>query len=378
MKSFSVQHYLLLGLIAWGLPGAFIGGSTALFVTASAALPVWLLAKQPSDTSIDLLRKVGPTGSLALLILTLMYLLLDALVGRQKFDINMFLVATSTSNFIDSANAMVSQGRGVIDLLGAILVVLPFALIDTARMSQVPIRLALWGGAIIYIFYDTGISRGYLLITVLSIFLGINMKPRNLIWAGCLALAAFIAASAARGDFDEVAFANPLFDAIVWPYINLGLMIENNCGGASSLDFIAEFVKKFLPAFLVQKEIFSFNIEMTKCIYPSFLDAVGSISIFTWLGEMYYYGPGGLTSFVAGILLALLCRFVDVRLTRLQLHSLRVFSGMMCIVLLRSRIQDVFSFLLFLMIFLVILQIFTERIHGARRKRTHVLAVSEA
>jgi hypothetical protein len=289
-----------------------------------------------------------------------MYLLIDALAGRQKFDINMFLSLTATSTFIDSANDTVSQGRGVIDLLGAMMVVLPFALIDTARLAPVAVRIAMWSTGIIYIFYDVGISRGYLLMAVLSIFLGKNMKATNLLWSVGIAMVAFFAASAVRGDFDELAFSNPLFDAVAWPYINLGLFLESNCGNAGWSDFITEFAKKFLPAFLVPKEIFSFNIEMTRCIYPSFMGTVNSISIFTWLGEMYYYGPSLLTSIAAGVLLALFCRLVDARVNQMQLHSLRVFSGLLCIVLLRSRIQDVLSFLLLLFIFLIVWQVLTR------------------
>lgn len=175
-----------------------------------------------------------------------------------------------------------------------------------------------------------------------------------------MALPVFFAASAARGDFDELAFSNPLFDGIIWPYINLRLFLESNCCNADWIDFITEFAKKFFPAFLVPKEVFSFNIEMTRCIYPSFMDTVNSISIFTWLGEMYYYGPNVLTSITSGFLLALLCRLVDARVSQMQLHSLRVFSGLLCIVLLRSRVQDVLSYLLLLFIFLIIWQVLAK------------------
>lgn len=357
MSSLSIQHYILLGLLAWGLPGVLVSGSSALLITACTALPVWMLSNRLTNIPAELPRKVEAISLITVLLLTLAYLFFDALLGRQKFDMNMFLAPLATANFIDSANDSVSQGRGVIDLLGAMMVVLPFALLDTARLAPVAVRIAMWCTGIIYIFYDTGISRGYLLMAVLAIFLGRNFKVRNLLPSVSIALVAFFAASAVRGDFDELAFSNPLFDGIVWPYINLGLLLESNCGNADWGDYITEFTKKFLPAFLVPKEVFSFNIEMTRCIYPSYMDIVSSISIFTWLGEMYYYKPNVVTSIIAGLLLAFLCRLVDARVNQMQLHSLRVFSGLLCIVLLRSRVQDVLSFLLLLFIFLIFWQV---------------------
>lgn len=352
MKSLSVQHYVLLGLLAWGLPAVLVSGGSALLITVCTALPVWLFSKRLDSISVGLSRKVETDRLIIVVLLTFIYLFLDAFIGREKLDINLFLAQTATRTFIDNANDTVSQGRGLIDLLGAMMVVLPFALIDTARLAPVALRIVMWFMAIVYIFYDTGISRGYLLMAILSIILGRNFKVKNLLISVIVASSAFFAASSVRGDFEELAFSNPLFDGIAWPYINLGLLLESNCGNADWRDFVTEFAKKLLPAFIVPKEVFSFNIELTKCIYPSFTDAVNSISIFTWLGEMYYYGPNVMTSLIAGVLLALLCRLVDARVNQMQLYSLRIFSGLMCIVLLRSRVQDVLSFLILLIIFL--------------------------
>jgi len=359
MKSFGIAHYVLLGLLAWGLPGVFIGGISAFFISVCIALPLWLFRRFPPSFAHT--RTVGQGGTITVLLLTLMYLLFDMLIGRQKFDSNMFLVVSATANVIDTANETVSQGRGPTELLGAMMVVMPFTLIDTARQTSKTLRAAIWCVSLLYIFYDTGISRGYLLMAVLSVAIGTATRFRNLIGAGCLALTAFIGASLARGDFDEVSFSNPLFDGIVWPYINLGLLLQSDCGGASWIDFIIEFVKKFVPSILIPKEIFSFNIEMTRCIYPSIINTVESISIFTWLGEIYYYGPNYLTAIVAGVFLAVLCRQIDIRLQQMQLPILRIFAGLMCIVLLRSRVQDVFSFLLFLWIFLIFYQFISRQ-----------------
>jgi hypothetical protein len=84
-----------------------------------------------------------------------------------------------------------------------------------------------------------------------------------------------------------------------------------------------------------------------------FGDVVGSISIFTYLGELFYYAPSPLTAFIAGALMAALALVVDRMLLAQELLSTRVFAGLMCIVLLRSRVLDVMSFLLFLLCFLL-------------------------
>jgi hypothetical protein len=192
-----------------------------------------------------------------------------------------------------------------------------------------------------------------LLIATASLLIGLRLSFFRAVAAALISLAVFFVASAFRGDFEETAFANPLFDAAVFPYINLALMLDADCGSAAWTDYVMEFAKKFLPGFLVAKDIFSFNVEMTLCIYPGFGVDVQSISIFTWMGEMFFYGPSEFTGLAAGVILASLAFVIDRQLVAMKLDSVRLFSGMMCIVLLRSRVLDVASFLIFLILFLV-------------------------
>jgi hypothetical protein len=144
-----------------------------------------------------------------------------------------------------------------------------------------------------------------------------------------------------------------LFDGIVWPFINLGLMLNGNCGSAPWYSFIAEFLKKFLPTFLIPKTIFSFNLEMHLCLYPSADNTVTAVSIFTWLGEIFYYKPSLLTALIAGCLLGIMARAVDRRFVRYHMYSARLFAGLFSIFLLRSRSQDVFTLLIAQLIFLI-------------------------
>jgi len=353
LRNLTLPHYVLIGLLAWGLPGIFIAGGPALLAVAAASLPVWLCtlgsrADQPVLTGFEF------KNHRFVLLVVLIYFLLDATVGRQKFADNLFFSKAAVASFIGAANASVSQGRGIAELLGAIAIFIPFTLWDFARRARPRLQLFLYLLALMLIVYEIGISRGYLFMAVLSILLGSRLNPRSMAFSFSGAVVVFMLASYVRGDFNDISFSNPLFDGVAWPYLNLSLLLAKNPPGGTSLDFIMEFMKKFIPSFLYQKEIFSFNIEMTKLIYPRFEDFVESISIFTYLGELLYYKPILFTSSIAGILLGILSRFAE-RLIRLKrLDSTRIFSGLMCIVLLRSRIQDVFSFLIFLTIFLLL------------------------
>lgn len=353
LKNLTLPHYVLIGLLAWGLPGMFIAGGPAVVAVAAASVPVWLCtlgsrADQPVQTGFEF------KNHRFILLVVLGYLLLDATLGRQKFADNLFFSKAAVASFIGAANASVSQGRGIAELLGAIAIFIPFTLWDSARRARAQLKPTVYLLALILIVYEIGISRGYLFMAVLSILLGSRLSPRSMAFGFSGAMVAFLLASHVRGDFNDIYFSNPLFDAIAWPYLNLSLLLAKNPPGGTFLDFTLEFMKKFIPSFLYQKEIFSFNIEMTKLIYPRFEGYVESISIFTYLGELLYYKPVLLTSTIAGALLGILSRFAERLISLKRLDSTRIFCGLMCIVLLRSRIQDVFSFLIFLTIFLLL------------------------
>jgi hypothetical protein len=210
----------------------------------------------------------------------------------------------------------------------------------------------LWIASIIFLFYEAGIGRGMLLMAVLSIVAGRTSNWRRLALAGCLALAMFSAASFFRGDYN--ATQSPLLDGITAPYINLTLMLNSGCGTHHWYNFIAEFFKKFVPAFLIAKKVYPFNLEMTLCIYPTADDSIDAVSIFTYLGEIFFYKPALLTALFAGSFLGILSREVDRRLVRYRLFTARLFAGCLCVVMFRSRVLDALSFLLSQVVFLLI------------------------
>jgi hypothetical protein len=368
MNRLSVAHFILFGVLAWGLPSMIVAGAMAVLLALTTAFPlVWLLwrgrpGKQATAVHIPTTNALSWAVGFAVV-----YLAADALFGRQKFAVNLFLFSDATGAFMASANETVSQGRGAVELLGALLIFLPFALIDSARWASRMLTPLLWSTALLLILYDVGISRGFVVMAVLAMVLGATNSWVRRSVAVSFALLAFLLASESRGDFAAVSFSNPLVDGIVWPYINLSMLIESGCSQGTWYVFAFEFFKKIVPSFIVSKEIFSFNIEMTRCIYPFLGDAVDSISIFTYLGELFYYGPSLLTALIAGVLMALLAAVVDRQLLRSQLLSTRIFAGLLCVVLLRSRVLDVLSFLLFLWLFML----FWGAMSRGRVRRTH-------
>jgi hypothetical protein len=225
-------------------------------------------------------------------------------------------------------------------------------MIDATRRTSRYGVWVLWIAAILLLFYETTSGRSFFMMAVMAIFLGRTSDWRRITLAGLIAIGAFFVASSFRGDL--AATQNPLANGTVFPFINLALMLHANCGTAPWYAFIAEFLKKFVPGFLLPKTIFPFNLQMSLCIYPSADNTVSAISIFTWLGEIFYYTPSLLTAFLAGLILGLLGRLVDRRLVVNQLYSVRVFVGLMCILLPRSRTQDEFSLLIAQVVFLFI------------------------
>jgi hypothetical protein len=348
-----IHHFVAIGLGAWGAPASLLFGPWPLLLAAFVVLPLWLSwrsGRLPELGGND--YRAFPVFWAALLVVG--YVLVDGQFGRAKWGQNLFLSRAAIDATISLTNEAESQGRGIVELVGLVIAFLPLALFDVGRKLQGTQRYVLWSTGGLLLFYEVGISRGHLLMAVAAILLGGGIGWRRGLLAAGASLAAFGAASYFRGDFGETTFGNPLFDAVAWPYINLAGLVNADCGGASWLAFSSEFIKKFLPAFLVSKEVFSFNVEMSRCIYPVASGYVEAVSVFTYLGELYYYSPGLLVAFMGGLFLSGLALAGEFLFGRSGLHSTRLFVGFMCINLLRSRILDVASFLIALILFLLL------------------------
>jgi len=352
MNRLSVCHFILIGLLFWGLPAVFVVGPSAILYTFAAVIPVWICARCSSamkwSTQPD--SGIGTTTVFILVSFAITYLIADALFGQKLFASNLFLHGVKAVDMsVDQSNAMNSQGRGIVALFGTIIGLLPYCLIDVTRHARRFERWALWTAAILLLFYGVAASRAAAVMSVLIIVMGKTSNWRRILVAGGAAFALFSFASAVRGDL--ATSRNPLAEAIGAPYVNLLLMRAAHCGSAPWYYYIGEFFKKFIPGFIYPKSVYSFNVETSLCIYPSADESVTSVSIFTWLGEMFYYTPSILTALCAGILLGLMGLLVNRQLVRNGLPCARIGVGYAIITLLRSRSQDVLTYLIAQVIF---------------------------
>ena len=266
---------------------------------------------------------------------------------------NLFLTGdVGLGRVVEEIAENTSKGGGVGDLLGYIFTLLPFGLIDAARNTSRIGRWVLWTVAILLLFYDTSSGRGPVMLAVLAIIAGRTSNWRRIVVALALAFAVFSVASVLRGDTTRAQV--PFLDGIIAPFFNLALLVNAGCGSAPWYDFIAEFLKKFLPAFLINKTVFAFNVNMTVCINPANPDLTNGVSVFTWLGEIFYYRPSLLTALLAGLILSILARAVDRRLVKYQLSSARLYAGLFFLDLPRSRTQDAITYLIAQLVFLVL------------------------
>lgn len=354
MNRRSLGFYLIAGLVFWGVPAALVTGFSAVLYTFAASVPVWLFFRNaPLMNAADPARdRLGETAVTILAGFALCYLVADALFGQKLLQYNLFLVGEkAVDRVVDQSNAGVSEGRGIVTLVGIILSLLPFCLIDVAGQASRLGRIALWGTALLMFFYGVTSSRGAVILCVLTVFLGRSSNWRRVLVGGTIAFLLFTLASRLRGDFGNT--GNPLWAAISGPYINLTLMQVSNCGTAHWYQFAGEFFKKFVPGFLFPKVVYSFNMQTSLCIYPTADSTVSAVSIFTWLGEIYYYTPSILTAISAGILLGSMGRLVDQQLTKNRLPVTRVAIGLASMIMLRSRTLDVLSYLIGQVIFLL-------------------------
>lgn len=356
MNRRSLGFYIIAGLVIWGIPAVFVTGYSAIIYTLFAALPVWLafrkLPPMPVDSSPN--DRLGETAVTILTGIAILYISLDGLFGQKLLQYNLFLFgAKAVDRIVDQNMTGISEGRGVIVLIGMILGLLPFCLIDATSQTSRTGRIALWGAAILMLFYGVGTSRGAVILCVMTIFLGKSSNWRKTLVGGSLALVLFALASRLRGDYGNS--NTPLWEAVSAPFFNLLLMRASNCGAAPWYGFAGEFFKKFIPAFLFPKTVYSFNMESSLCIYPSADNSVTAVSIFTWLGEIYYYTPSILTAISAGFLLGIMGRLVDGQLIKNRLRVTRVAIGFACLLTLRSRTLDVLSYLIGDLIFLLLI-----------------------
>jgi hypothetical protein len=358
-RNWPVSWYVMFGLLAWGLPATVLLGPRAIAYSILAILPIAIISWHERQRLLNAVIRdeaepkwLSADISIALMAAALLFTAYDAAFGKQMLSQNLFLNPHAVDVTIDKTDTGLGKGRSLVNLIGDVMLFMPFVLVDLARRSQTRLRPAMLAVAAWCIFYQSGSSRGMLLMSAFALFAGSGrLTWGRMLIGGFLALGLYQLASIMRGDIANVQYSNPMADSVIWPFINLGLLNDAACGNGSVIGFIGQFLQKFLPGFLINKSVFSFNVEMTLCIYPSDTGSFDSVSIYTWLGEIIYYQPSLVVAVVAGIIAAVELRLVDAVLNTLQLPATRIFVGLICVYMLRSRVQDIYSHLLLVLMF---------------------------
>lgn len=357
------------GIIVWGAPAAILFPSELGVLFASCVLGLFLGGVHLSG---PLIRQWSGEENLPsrkfpefLLFACLVFLIIDVSVGRQVYSANLFISAGSVDQIVESQNDQRGTGRGVFGLLGSIFLIAPFILMDFSKRRALLSKCLFIFLALALIFNEMQASRGYVLVSVLALAMA---SPRihlsKLLIAAISGISFFLLSSWYRGDFERLTGANPLIDAAAWPFVNLAMLINSDCGSASVLEFIAEIAQKVIPSFVFQKTIFSFNVEASECIYGLSLDELGAVSVFTYMGELSYYQPGWIAGFISCWLLGFASRKLDDFFVANRLFATQSFVGFWFIVILRSRVLDVFSIIISIIIFIALIKFCSRQYAG--------------
>lgn len=383
MVQYLQQHFVfysaLIGLIAWGVPGVLLFPEE-LFALFSYCLVGYVLMRVILMRKTSLIEGSHPSRFPDLVFFSaILFLIVDASVGRQAYLENLFFVSDSVGIIIEAAEEGRGQGRGFFELLGTIFLFCPFFLFDFGKRASVLRKFLFIVMAFLLVMNEVKGSRGYLLMAVLSLALaGRHLSLRQLFFATGLAICSFILSSWFRGDFDTITYSNPLFDGIAWPYVNLGLFLSAECGDASYMEYLKQILQKIVPSFIYTKEILSFNVEVSECIYNMSLEDLGSISVFTYLAELKYYKPSILVAATAGAILCFASTKFDSYFSRNRLYSTQIFVGFFVILLLRSRILDVLSIFIALILFIWFVGLLDRRFFGMLVPQSNKAVIRES
>ncbi|MDA9143662.1 hypothetical protein N9N99_03700 [Gammaproteobacteria bacterium] len=360
-----ISNSCVFGLIAWGAPAAFIYPDELMHIFFGILLSFFIFNfRRPSKVSEDFYKSQFEPKSEKyviplIIIFAILYVFIDSIFGTQKLAGNIFINTESVSLAVSSQDNQRGQGRGFWELVAAILIFIPFYLYDLRTRWNTRLRPYIFFTVFVLVFYEIEASRGYIVAAIACFYLsrrGISFF--QIIIAGLITISLFFLASIFRGDFNDTSFSNPLFSGIVWPYINLGIYLNADCNDASAYEFLMQAFQKFIPSFIMEKNIISFNLEASECMYNLSLDDLGSVSIFTYMGELFFYKPSLFTSIIAGSILGIATKFFDSFLVIKKFYCLQVFVGLWIIILFRSRVLDVFSYLIALALFLIFINFF--------------------
>lgn len=358
MYSLKISNYIIRSsFVLWNIVLCFFIGFDSLYIGL-----IFFLFILPWEVRVPFEKDL----SLQILMYTIILLTIFNLVNVPNLLSNNFLFnPNAVENIVQNANDNVGKGRSFGELLTSFFIIVPFILIDNLKKFKGALKVFVLINCAIFLTAIIGISRGMFSLVVLSISLPFIKNLKYFIIILVVFFYLYVQLSILRdGVVDNV--YTPVLESFSMPGYLGGQLFQAQLE-MNSLDYIKQIFLKIFPSFIFEKNIFSFNIEMTKTIYPHMGEEVSAISVFTYVSELLIYKPIILTILFSILVLRILLSRILFIIQSYKLHSTILFISFYFLIVLRSRIPDLISVLLMNLIFLEIFH-FLNRIILASRK----------
>ena len=274
---------------------------------------------------------------------------------------NVFINQGQIANEIEYIEINKSKGRNLGALLYSVFQLIPIILLDVWKGKRFKILIVL-----LYLFLMSGSSRGAVLIVFLTLLLDARKAK---VWTlvdlfrlmmGSVGLGAiFIILSQVRDSSHfNILTLVPISMSFLMPGYNASLLMAEGIQ-RNFLLLYQDLVLKFVPsAIYPAKSIFSFNIEMTYQIYDYMRNSgLSAISVFTFISEFFVYKPTWLSFIFPLIVMRFFYGKVFAICSRFKLSRTAIYVALYSFIVLKSRVLDLISFLVFTTISLLLLLI---------------------
>jgi hypothetical protein len=337
---YQISHSILiirLSFLFWCLIGCFFIGFDHIWIGILFSVFIYRVNFENHFVNQNLTKNV-------LLSILFIIIIFNVFNFSSIYRNNMFFSDAAVEKVVEVANANVGKGRSIFELLATSLVILPFILVDNIAKFSGRLKYFVLLNLLVYFLIISGSSRGMLSLILIAIGLPLLKKFKFALLLLIPFIFLYIKISLLR-DGEVNYLLGPFLDSFAIPGYLLGLLndlqIQRN-----ALDYILDVFLKFVPSFIYEKNIFSFNIEMTKQIYPFMEDEVSAISVFTYIGEMLIYKPVLITVVFSILFVRTILKFLMMIFFRYSLKSTSLFVSIYFFIVLRSRVPDLISMLL--------------------------------
>lgn len=341
------KHIIKGSFLLWSIIGAIFIGLD--YILIGILFSYFCVDKEifQKDKNISVVKK-----NVQLIIIFTLIIILILNIPNIIETFKNFFSSSNVEKFIENANSNIGKGRSIIEIVISALAILPMIILDITKDFKRKYRILLTILILLLLLTFSGTSRGLLSIFLISVFLPNFKKIYQLIIFGIIFLIIYTVVSFIRDGYNPN-FLIPLIDSFAFPGYNLSLLYVSG-PHLYFMDYIYQTFMKLVPSFIYDKHIFSFNIEMTKTIYPFMKNYVDSVSVFTYLGDFITYKPLFLMLIFNILIIRILTSEVYKIILKYDLKITSLFIALFYITSLRSRISDLISFLLlyFIILFL--------------------------